>query len=122
MGKCRSKPKGVKEPLTLYEVGGIGGEYNLFLPERKDELFVLHEEIPLRYTVLEEKHVDRTVFKGCLVKLSAKGAEVRSENPVAPLSNIKMGFIDINGEGIAGDLYGKVTGTPMDSGTLFSRQ
>lgn len=121
-GQMQVEPKGVKEPLTLYEVGGIGGEYNLFLPERKDELFVLHEEIPLRYTVLEEKHVDRTVFKGCLVKLSAKGAEVRSENPVAPLSNIKMGFIDINGEGIAGDLYGKVTGTPMDSGTLFSRQ
>ena len=119
-GQMQVEPKGVKEPLTLYEVGGIGGEYNLFLPERKDELFVLHEEIPLRYTVLEEKHVDRTVFKGCLVKLSAKGAEVRSENPVAPLSNIKMGFIDINGEGIAGDLYGKVTGTPMDSGTCFS--
>ena len=27
-------PKGVKEPLTIYEVGGIAGDYQLFLPPR----------------------------------------------------------------------------------------
>jgi len=29
-------PKGVKQPITIYEVGGIGGEYNLFLPKEKE--------------------------------------------------------------------------------------
>ncbi|MGD0282274.1 MAG: adenylate/guanylate cyclase domain-containing protein [Dissulfurispiraceae bacterium] len=28
-------PKGLQKPITIYEVGGIGGNYNLFLPEKK---------------------------------------------------------------------------------------
>ena len=29
-------PKGVKEPLTIYEVGGIAGDYQLFLPPKPE--------------------------------------------------------------------------------------
>ena len=70
--------------------------------------------------MLEEKQLGRTVFKGSLVKLSAKGGEVRSEHLVAPLSNIKMQLIGLNGEEIPGDVYGKVVGTPTDNRTCFS--
>jgi adenylate cyclase len=112
--------KGIEQPITLYEVRGIGGEYNLFLPERAEIFLPLHEEIPLWYTVLEGKQVAGTVFRGTFVQLSVKGGEVRSEHPVSLLSDIKMRLIGAAGEEIAGDLYGKIMGKPTDGRASFA--
>ena len=114
------KAKGFEEPITLCELRGIGGAHNLFLPEIKDSLVSLPQEIPLRYTVVEGDHLSGEMFTGSFVKLSAKGAEARLEHPVAPLSNLNMHLIDSNGEEIPGVLYGKVVGTPSESPTIFS--
>jgi adenylate cyclase len=100
--------KGIAEPITLYELHGIGGAYNLFLPERQETLLPLRQEIPLQYTVLEGEHVGRTVYQGSFVTLSAKGGEVCSDHPIAPWSNIKVQLMDHNGEGLPGELYAKV--------------
>jgi adenylate cyclase len=112
--------KGIEQPITLYDVRGIGGEYNLFLPEREAMFLPLHAEIPLWYTVLEGKHVGGTVCTGAFVQLSVKGGEVRSEHPVSPLSDIKIRIIGTTGEEIAGDLYGKIVGTPTDRRASFA--
>ena len=113
------EPKGVKEPITIYEVGGMGGEHNLFLPEQQEDLSPLTAEIEIRYTVLEEKFAGRTVLEGHLVKLSTREAEVFSEHPVPPLSNLKIQVIDTEGRVVPGDLYGKVVGQPEDDHTRF---
>jgi class 3 adenylate cyclase len=118
--QMRVEAKGIEMPLTLYQVRGISGEYNLFLPEREDVLLPLPQEIPLRYTVLEGKHLGGTMFRGAFVKLSGKGGEVRGDQPVALLSEIKMRLMGTNGEEIPGDLYGKVVGKPTDIGASFS--
>jgi adenylate cyclase len=76
--------KGIAEPITLYELRGIGGAYGLFLPAREEELVSLQQQIPLQYTVLEGQHIGRTVYKGHFITLSAKGGEVRSDHAVAP--------------------------------------
>jgi class 3 adenylate cyclase len=112
--------KGIEQPITIYDVRGIGGEYNLFLPERAEVCLPLHQEIPLWYTVLEGKHVAGSVFTGVFVQLSEKGGEVRSEHPVSLLSDIKMRFIDPTGEEIAGDVYGKIVGKPTDRRASFA--
>ena len=69
--------------------GRMGGEHNLFLPEQQEDLSPLTAEIEIRYAVLEEKFAGRTVLEGRLVKLSTSEAEVLSEHPVPPLSNLK---------------------------------
>ena len=79
-------PKGVPAAITLYDVGGIGGEYHLFLPEHHEELVPLLEEVPVRYTVLEGKFAGPTVWTGRLVKnCPAKAAELQTDEPVASL-------------------------------------
>ncbi len=128
--------KGIAEPITLYELRGIGGAYNLFLPEREEALLPLPQEIPLQYTVLEGEHVGRTVYQGSFVTLSARGGEVRSEHLVASWSNIKMRLMGYNGEVISGELYAKVlrhfqesrpgfyvhfTSIPPEAATFFQR-
>jgi adenylate cyclase len=112
--------KGVERPLTLYDVQGIGGAYKLFLPAREDALVLLQEEIPLRYTVLDGKRLSGMVCTGNIVKLSMKAAEIRSDHPVAPLSNLKMQLMGRNGEAIPGDLYGKVVRNPTGHCPGFS--
>ncbi len=108
------QPKGVKKPIAIYEVGGIAGEYNLFI-EKEEELFVpIPVEIPLLYQVVSGKQLHETIFKGSLVKISAKGAEIRAEKGVinsvpTPLSNIKLNLLQ-KGElaEVSEDIYAKV--------------
>jgi adenylate cyclase len=112
--------KGIEQPIPLYDVRGIGGAYDLLLPEREERLLPLHGEIPLQYTVLEGKHLGRTVFTGAFVQLSAKGGEVRSEYPVSSLSDIKIRLLGPTGEEVVGDLYAKIVGKPTDRRASFA--
>jgi adenylate cyclase len=100
--------KGIDRPITIYDVRGIGGAYDLFLSEEDDILLSLHKGIPLKYTVLEGKYLDRTRFTGSFVKLSAQGGEIHSDTLVSPWSNIRIQLINLDGEPIPGHLYGKV--------------
>ena len=108
------QPKGVKKPVAIYEVGGIEGEYNLEI-DKEEELFVpVPVEIPLLYQVVSGKQLNETIFKGSLVKISAKGAEIRAEKGAidsvpTPLSNIKLNLLQKgNRAEISEDIYAKV--------------
>lgn len=108
-GELRVEPKGIKAPITIYDIGGIGGKYNLYLPQSEENMMKLVEEISVEYTILEGKHAVGTIFKGGLVCLSENGAQLRSEHSLEPLSNLKMKLS--NASEIApgdGDIYAKV--------------
>jgi adenylate cyclase len=122
------KPKGVKEPITIYEVGGIGGEYNLFLSKEEEIFLPLPEEICLKfhYALLDGKNISNSLFEGSLVKLSDKGAEVRSDNESQavpePLSNIKINLLTPNNPTKASqDIYAKVLEKQTDKGNFCIR-
>ena len=124
-GKKQVIPKGVQQPITIYEVGGIGGEYNLFLSKEEEVFFPLPEAIPIQYSVLEGKHIGNTLFKGSLVQLSAKGAEVCSENGKrqgvpSGLSNIKLNLLTPNKQAEASeDIYAKVLEKTTGNGSFY---
>jgi adenylate cyclase len=121
------KPKGVKQPITIYEIGGMAGEYNLFLPKEEEVFFPLPEEIRLQfhYTLLDGKHIGDSLFKGSLVKLSPKGAEVRANHTdkyavPEPLSNIKLNLSPFNNSTQSSeDVYAKVLEKPADNGSFY---
>jgi adenylate cyclase len=115
--QMRAEPKGVAEPITIYEVGGIGGEHHLFLPELSEELVPLNEAIPISYTVLEEKFAGRTVFAGRLMKLAVKSAELHTDHPLAALSNLKLQLMPEQGNALPGDVFAKVVGLQTDRAT-----
>lgn len=111
--------KGVKKPITIYEVGGIGGEYNLFLKPKEEQFLPLDESIPIRYAILDGKHVSAVMLQGSLVKLSAKGAEISSQYSVVPLSNIKFNLLTLNNIVSASeDIYAKVIEKETDNGNF----
>ena len=110
-------PKGVPAPITLYDVGGIGGAHQLFLPEQYEELRPVLQAVPVRYTVLEGKFAGSMVLTGRLVKLAARAAELYTDEPVASLSNLKLHLIHPNGAAVPGELFAKVVGAPNELAT-----
>ena len=104
------EPKGAKEKLQLHEVGGIGEPFNLSLPSKISVLCPLPQPLAVRFTVLEEKFVGRTVHEGRLVALSDSEAGIESQLPLVPLSNLKIELAAVEGANPGGEIYAKVVG------------
>jgi adenylate cyclase len=104
------EPKGAKERLQLHEVGGIGEPFNLSLPSKASVLCPLPQPLPIRFTVLEEKFVGRTVHEGRLVALSGTEAGIESQQALSPLSNLKSELAAGAGANPGGEIYAKVIG------------
>ncbi|MGB7440862.1 MAG: adenylate/guanylate cyclase domain-containing protein [Coleofasciculaceae cyanobacterium] len=124
-GQKQVKPKGVKQPINIYEIGGINGEYNLFLSKEEEVFLPITEEIPLLYQGVDDKQVSDLIFKGSLVKLSVKGAEVRAEkgqvdSMPSPLSNIKIKLLKLDDKAeLSEDIYAKVLEKTASQRTFY---
>ena len=102
-------PKGVKNPITIYEVGGIRGDFNVFLPEKVETVLQeLQQPVSILFTILEGKHSGADLHGGVMVKLKGKEAEIRGNVAVDKLSNLKISLLDSDGQEAASDLYAKV--------------
>jgi adenylate cyclase len=112
--------KGVDEPITIYDVRGIGGSYDLHLPEREEAIVTLSERIPIRFSVVEGKHLGDVAFEGDLIRLSAQGGEILCDQPIAQLSNLKVRVMASDRSEVRGELYAKVTGPLASSEAGFA--
>jgi adenylate cyclase len=101
-------PKGAETPLRIYEVGGIGGHYNLALEAIDPALVTLAREIPLRYTLLSGTDVGEKKLEGSVVRLSKNCAEITLGGPISILTNLRMNLGDVDEKLSARDFYGKV--------------
>jgi class 3 adenylate cyclase len=101
--------KGFREPVTVYELLGIGDPHHLDLPARSEELRPLVREIPILVEVVEGKHVTGEPIGAKLVALSMDQASIRLERELERLANVRLRLTGLNGVIIPGDLYAKVT-------------
>lgn len=104
------EPKGAAHSLLLHEIGTIGAPYNLALASSSAVLVPIDKPIPVRFTVLEEKFVGRTVYQGRLVTVSESEAGIESDLTVVPLSNLKIELEPVAGVFPGGEIYGKAEG------------
>lgn len=107
-------------PVTFYDVGRIGAPYNLSLPDPKNNLLSLQNELPIQYMLVEGKQLIGPAIRGTLVKVSRRGAEIYSDVAIAPLCNIRIMLLPhAKPDTISEDIYAKVTDTPIDYQTGF---
>jgi adenylate cyclase len=116
----RIEPKGARREMTVWEVVGIGGSHGLTLRAAEPAMVDLAKEIPIRYAVLEEKHVGRNMVDASFVRLSVKGAEVRSAVSVPLLSNLKIWMPEIEAGAPPLELYAKVVEEVRVAGAGFT--
>jgi adenylate cyclase len=102
-------PKGVKKPLTIHEVGGIGGDFQLFLPPKPEISWIeLKQVIPVQFTVVDWKHTEELGHGGAITKIAPKMVEIHSKVLPSPLANLRISLYDPDDHEITDDLYGKV--------------
>ena len=109
-------PKGVKEPITIYEVGGIGGEFQIYRPEKKPvELVELPQPLRIEFTILEGKHASNQQHEGTIVRMVEKIAEIETSVLADKLMNLKVSLFSSDGARVTSDLYVKVIDVPSES-------
>jgi adenylate cyclase len=113
-------PKGVKKPLTIHEVGGIGGDFQLFLPPKKEITWIeLKQGLPVQFIVVDWKHTGELGHGGAITKIAHNIVEIHSEVLPSPLANLRISLYDPDDREIADDLYGKVVAHLSESPPAF---
>ncbi|CAN2047285.1 adenylate cyclase [Candidatus Magnetomoraceae bacterium gMMP-1] len=103
-------PKGVKLPITIYELAGIDGKFNIYLPEKKKEKYIeLSELLSVQVIAMDGKHAESESFNGKITHLTSKTATLQSEFEVKKLNNLKLTLFSHDGNKITKNLYSKVT-------------
>jgi adenylate cyclase len=113
-------PKGVKKPLTIHEVGGIGGDFQLFLPPKQEITWMEPKHrLPIQFTVVEWKHTGDLGHDGVITKIAPNMVEIHSKVLPSPLANLRISLYDPDDHEISDDLYGKVVAYLSESPPAF---
>ena len=112
--------KGIDQPVTLYDVSGMGGEYQVAMIEKTTESFTsLKPPLPITCFLLEGKIVSKTGIPGYMVRLAESSAEISLEGQVDIHSNLKILLMTQEGHGLS-EVYAKVVSFD-ESDTTSSR-
>lgn len=101
--------KGFEKPVSAWDVRGVAGDFNLFLPAREEALVALRGPLPVRFATISGQRVDGPESEGLLVRLSMKEAEIEARERPEPFRNLRLRFVARDGSTIAGEVYGKVS-------------
>ena len=111
-GQREVLPKGGESPLRIYEVGGIGGRFNLALDESVPVLVRLAARIPVRYTLLEGKAAGPVDGEGYIPRLASRSVELVPDRPLEAMADVKLNLTAAGDALATRDFYGKVIGVP----------
>ena len=101
--------KGIDQPVTLYDVKGIRGKYEVSLSEKAPEEFrSLKPPLAMTCFVVEGKAVSERAIPGHLTWLSPFGAEASLDEEVGLLSNLKILLVSTETSSLS-EIYAKVT-------------
>jgi predicted ATPase/class 3 adenylate cyclase/tRNA A-37 threonylcarbamoyl transferase component Bud32 len=112
LGDQTVEPKGVAQPITLYEIGGLGGVHELALPRRDIRWTDVEPALPVSFQRVIGKEVAREEQDGMIVRLSSHEAEIQSLTPPPPLTDLKLLLKPTDGGGSITGIYGKVLRRP----------
>ena len=110
--------KGIDQPVTLYDIKGIKGTYEVSLPEKPPEEFrSLKPPLAMTCFVVEGKTVSEKAISGRLTALSLSGAEALLDTEVELHSNLKILLVSAETSSLS-EIYVKVTS--IDKPTITS--
>jgi adenylate cyclase len=114
--------KGIAEPLLLYELHGIGGQFAQRLPDMATRVDPQVDiSLPLVCRVIDGKVVSQTEIAGVVVRLGMRQLDAHLDTPLPSLTNVRM---RLRYPGLAhdsSDLYGKVLSEEQHNGMCVTR-
>jgi adenylate cyclase len=108
MGTKEVKFKGLKQPVTLYDIGGIGEPYRAYL-EQKKEIPLTRLNLPLEIDCfpLEGKTVSDTAIAGSITHLGGDTAEGTLGENMAVYTNLRILLAGEETRGLS-EIYAKI--------------
>jgi class 3 adenylate cyclase/uncharacterized membrane protein YbaN (DUF454 family) len=114
--------KGITEPLLLYELRGLRGQFAQRLPEADMALDQQVEvALPFSCWVIDGKVISHEAIQGTILRLGTRQFDVRCEALLRPLTNVRLRLTYPGLEHASGDLYGKVLEVASTTGTGMTR-
>ena len=109
--------KGIAEPLLLYELLGIGGQFAQRLPE-PDIALDRHVDVSLPMTcwIIDGKIISKEEIAGTVLRLGMRHLEARVDTSLRPLTNVRLRLTYAMLGQHSGDLYGKVLAVEQEQG------
>lgn len=110
-GLMEVMPKGVRQPIQIFDIGGIAGRFQRFLPEKVSSVLpTLAAPLAVRFRVLEDKHAAAEEYSAEIVSLgNGAGGLVAPGVELRLLDNVKITLYAAGGAEVTTELYGKVT-------------
>ncbi|MGQ4808604.1 hypothetical protein NKDENANG_01991 [Candidatus Entotheonellaceae bacterium PAL068K] len=100
--------KGLDQPISIYDIAGLDGQYACALPETVPEVFTPFDApLPLTCFVVEGKTVSDRAIAGTLISLGETTVEATLEVPVALHTNLKC-VITVPQASEFSEMYAKV--------------
>jgi len=135
-GQMEVMPKGLTEPITIYDVGGLIGEQPVASIEQgNDEPVRLETPLDVRLVVLSGSHLGEAMT-GQIIALGRRKMEITAAQACSNFSNLKITFINAAEQHLPEHIYAKVirqldadrhgflahaTSLPPDAEQMFSR-
>jgi class 3 adenylate cyclase len=105
-GEFSAPFKGIKDPVTMYDICGISGNYQLFLPEKLESYKILKQPLIVKFDALVGKISANDFQQGKIIGLSDKFCIFVSSTELEIRSNLKLFQVsDIEQESVT---YAKV--------------
>ncbi|MEO7085013.1 MAG: AAA family ATPase [Gemmatimonadaceae bacterium] len=124
LGTRTAEPKGVERPISLFEVGGIGGSHALELPQRVAKWKNVQPGLPLTFRWVDGKDVLGDEYHGMITRLCADQAEIQTTTAPPAFTDLKL-LLSLARDGGATEtisgIYGKVLDQPTDGGAFLLR-
>ena len=110
-------PKGAPAPITIYEIGGMSGRYNISLETVEQRWCTPANPIELRYAPLGGKHVGTASYDAKVVRLSATGADLDADEPLDEDLDLMFNLANASPHLTQIVFYGKVVRRDADDPT-----
>lgn len=82
--------KGIKEPVTIHEITGIGAPYSLMLEDDEQTLHPLKQELPVSFNLLSGKAIADERVTGVLTAAAEGVAALTTAVEMDVLTNLRM--------------------------------
>jgi len=104
----QAEMKGVSGQVTIYEVRGLKGPYQLRLKERSETLVRLDQPLNVQLYRIKEKIITGTSGASWLTHLSERAATLLHEGELAVWEDVRLHLLNAQGQEIPGKIYAKV--------------
>jgi len=78
------KAKGIDQPITLYDIGGIEGDFQALLPEQDGKMFHRAHPLPISFKIIQGKKINHQVISGKITAVSSSGTKAQISTHSVP--------------------------------------